>query len=106
MLSVEPRFHRLYLWRDGLHLCRAGQRGEQNLAIFGGFCDGALLKFAKPSTLAAGRSTCKLMAGALQVGGHRPAHRAQADEADPHMLRSSNTSLAISAALPARGQPT
>ena len=45
------------------------------------------------------------VAGALQVRGHRPAHGAEADEADLHTPRSLNTSLAISAAVPPFGQP-
>ena len=101
--QVEPRFHGLDLWRDGRHLGRARQRGEQNLAIFGGFCDG---RSEICETLHGPQVVhLQVMAGALQAGGHRPAHRAQADEADLHTPRSLNTSFAISAAVPPFGQP-
>ncbi len=46
-----------------------------------------------------------LVTRGLQVGRHRTAHGAQADERDLHGLRSAKTSFAISAAVPALGQP-
>ena len=45
------------------------------------------------------------VAGGLQVRSHRASHGAKADERELHGWRSAKTSLAISAAVPAFGQP-
>jgi hypothetical protein len=105
--ELEPRRaraqHRLHLRGDRIDFVRTRHRGEDELAPLHRI--GSARGEMREALDGANVIGAHFMARRLQITGHRAPHDAEADERELHTPRSANTSLAMSAAVPAFGQP-